>query len=117
NLSNQDHVSSSIPQVSGQRHHEQQQQKQTQTHHHIPHTSVGVGSDYHFNHYVPHSFSSGYSNDRYEQNPHQHLFSSNSFHAINHASLHSRTELVSNAFSVDQASLLGLGWNDFEMQL
>ncbi|CAO3642489.1 unnamed protein product [Cunninghamella blakesleeana] len=102
NLSNQG-IDSSIQQVSEQTH--------------IPHTSVGVGSDYHYSHYIPHSFNTGYSTDRYEQNPHQHLFSSTSFHAVNHASLHTRTELVSNAYSIDQAALLGLGWNDFEMQL
>ncbi|CAO3591369.1 unnamed protein product [Absidia cylindrospora] len=106
-------------------HHQQQQQQQ-----HLPEinsstpppppTSYGVGSDAHHHHqqWAPHSFSTGYSNERYDQNPHQHLFSSTSFHAINHAALPTRTtELVSNAFMLDTNALLGSGWNDFEMQM
>lgn len=85
-----------------------------------PPTSYGVGSDGHHHHqqWAPHSFSTGYSNERLDQNPHQHLFSSTSFHAINHAAMPTRTtELVSNAFMLDTNALLGSGWNDFEMQM
>ncbi|CAO0789817.1 unnamed protein product [Mucor circinelloides] len=58
--------------------------------------------------------------DYYEgQNPHQHLFSSSSFHAINHASiLPSRnTDITANAFMEDINVLLGTGWNEFELQM
>ncbi|GAN08858.1 conserved hypothetical protein [Mucor ambiguus] len=58
--------------------------------------------------------------DHYEgQNPHQHLFSSSSFHAINHASiLPSRnTDITANAFMEDINVLLGTGWNEFELQM
>ncbi|KAI8096855.1 uncharacterized protein BX664DRAFT_67859 [Halteromyces radiatus] len=83
-----------------------------------PYHTYGVGSDIQNHHWIPHSFSTGYSNERYDQNPHQHLFSSTSFHAVNHASLSIRTpELVSNAFMLDSNTLLGSGWNDFEMQM
>lgn len=79
----------------------------------LPASSCGVGSDAHYQPWAPHTFSTS------DQNPHQHLFSSSSFHAINHASLHaSRTaEVVSNAFMLDTSMLLGSGWNDFELQM
>jgi hypothetical protein len=53
------------------------------------------------------------------QNPHQHLFSSSSFHAINHASiLPSRNiDITANAFMEDINVLLGTGWNEFELQM
>ncbi|CEP19240.1 hypothetical protein [Parasitella parasitica] len=60
------------------------------------------------------------TDDYYEgQNPHQHLFSSSSFHTINHASiLPSRnTEIIANAFMEDINVLLGTGWNEFELQM
>ncbi|ORX60314.1 hypothetical protein DM01DRAFT_1300040 [Hesseltinella vesiculosa] len=82
----------------------------------MPHSSCGVGSVYHHT-WAPRSFTTGFSLDRFEQNPHQHLFSSTSFHAINHASLASRNELIGNAFMLDPDTLLGSGWNDFEMQM
>ncbi|KAI8328308.1 Gti1/Pac2 family-domain-containing protein [Choanephora cucurbitarum] len=53
---------------------------------------------------------------QHSQNPHQHLFSSHSFHAINHASIipQRSTDLVAaNAFMVDPL----LGWNEFEWQM
>jgi hypothetical protein len=79
----------------------------------LPVSSYGVGSDSHYQPWAPHTFST------LDQNPHQHLFSSSSFHAINHASLHAgRTaEIVSNAFMLDTNLLLGSGWNDFELQM
>ncbi|KAF7722728.1 hypothetical protein EC973_002821 [Apophysomyces ossiformis] len=55
--------------------------------------------------------------NRYDQNPHQHLFSSSSFHTINHAALHTRTELVANSFMLDPNLLLGLNSGEFEMQM
>ncbi|RCH79408.1 hypothetical protein CU098_005151, partial [Rhizopus stolonifer] len=54
-----------------------------------------------------------------DQNPHQHLFSSGSFHAVNHASIisHRTADLVAtNSFMEDINLLLGTGWNDFELQ-
>ncbi|CAO3597761.1 unnamed protein product [Absidia cylindrospora] len=92
-----------------------------QQHHSISPTTTalsGVGSEPHPQHWLPHSFSTGYSNERHEQNPHQHLFSSTSLHSINHAAIPTRTtELISNAFMLDTNALLGSGWNDFEMQM
>ncbi|ORY94901.1 Gti1/Pac2 family-domain-containing protein [Syncephalastrum racemosum] len=52
-----------------------------------------------------------------DQNPHQHLFSSTSFHSINHSAVPMRTDIIANAFMFDPAALLGSGWNEFEMQL
>jgi hypothetical protein len=69
--------------------------------------------------YNHHHYSS-FQNDGFDQNPHQHLFSSSSFHAINHASiLPSRTNelITTNSFMADMNILLGTGWNDFELQM
>ncbi|KAI8070720.1 Gti1/Pac2 family-domain-containing protein [Gongronella butleri] len=105
--------------------HQHHQQPQQQSHQHamgleqhldLPHASCSVGSMYHQS-WAPRQFTTGFSIDRMEQNPHQHLFSSTSFHAINHAALTNRTELVGNAFMLDPDALLGSGWNDFEMQM
>lgn len=52
-----------------------------------------------------------------QQNPHQHLFSSSSFHTINHASINQRIDPIANAFMIDIDALLGTGWNEFELQL
>ncbi|KAI8881293.1 hypothetical protein K501DRAFT_324571 [Backusella circina FSU 941] len=52
-----------------------------------------------------------------QQNPHQHLFSSSSFHTINHASISQRIDPIANAFMIDIDMLLGTGWNEFELQL
>ncbi|SAM09382.1 hypothetical protein [Absidia glauca] len=88
----------------------------SQEQHHA--SSYSLGSDAHHHQWTPHSFSTGYSIDRFDQNPHQHLFSSTSFHAINHAAIPTRTpELVSNAFMLDINALFGSGWNDFEIQI
>ncbi|KAK4510975.1 metalloprotease [Mucor velutinosus] len=60
------------------------------------------------------------ADDYYEgQNPHQHLFSSSSFHAINHASIlpNRNTDITANAFMEDINVLLGTGWNEFELQM
>jgi hypothetical protein len=61
-----------------------------------------------------------FQNDDFGQNPHQHLFSSSSFHAVNHASIiPSRTNelITANSFMADMNILLGTGWNDFELQM
>lgn len=52
-----------------------------------------------------------------EQNPHQHLFSSSSFHAINYAAIPHRAEIAANSFMLDMNDLLGTGWNEFELQM
>ncbi|KAI8966935.1 Gti1/Pac2 family-domain-containing protein [Mycotypha africana] len=57
---------------------------------------------------------------RQGQNPHQHLFFSNSFHSMNNASLsnNGHFHLVSaNAHMADMNLLLKAGWNEFEIQL
>jgi hypothetical protein len=72
------------------------------------------------NHFVPSRggyYSSPYYDDDQGQNPHQHLFSSSSFHAINHAAMPNRTEVTANAFMLDMNILLGTGWNEFELQM
>ncbi|KAI8636875.1 Gti1/Pac2 family-domain-containing protein [Parasitella parasitica] len=60
------------------------------------------------------------TDDYYEgQNPHQHLFSSSSFHTVNHASIipNRSTDITANAFMEDISVLLGTGWNEFELQM
>lgn len=72
------------------------------------------------NYLIPRSSynSPAYVNDyRQEQNPHQHLFSSSSFHAINYAAIPHRAELAANSFMLDMNVLLGTGWNEFELQM
>ncbi|GAA5806139.1 hypothetical protein HPULCUR_011668 [Helicostylum pulchrum] len=62
--------------------------------------------------------ASVYNDDFHQgQNPHQHLFSSSSFHTINHAALPNRTEIATNSFMLDMNLLLGTGWNEFELQM
>jgi hypothetical protein len=53
--------------------------------------------------------------DYTQQNPHQHLFSSNSFHTFSHAS--HRTDIAHDSYMFDINLLLGTGWNDFEIQM
>jgi hypothetical protein len=63
-------------------------------------------------------YSTTYFDDYHQgQNPHQHLFSSSSFHAINHAAIPNRTEIATNSFMTDMNILLGTGWNEFELQM
>lgn len=74
------------------------------------------------NNFMPATTSGGYYSSAYYdndqgQNPHQHLFSSSSFHAVNHAAMPNRTEIATNAFMFDINMLLGTGWNEFELQM
>lgn len=63
-------------------------------------------------------YSPAYFDDYHQgQNPHQHLFSSSSFHTINHAAIPYRTEIATNSFMTDMNILLGTGWNEFELQM
>lgn len=77
-------------------------------HHHHSTSHYGSGTPF---------FMTGFS-DRQDQNPHQHLFSSTSLHAVNHSAVPMLgNEVAANAFMADPNYFLGLGWNEFEMQM
>jgi hypothetical protein len=58
-----------------------------------------------------------YSNEL-QPNPYQHLYSSASFHAVNHASIipnRNNNLITANAFMEDINAILG--WSEFELQM